>query len=129
MTIAALAVGATEGYVYIRFEYPQAIRTMREAVERATAAGYLGDNVLDSGKAFTLHVREAAGGFSPRPNSGASCAPIAARGGRCPRCRPRRASAPRALQGPSPLPADARPAAKTPARRPGAPLTRGRRPV
>lgn len=63
MTIAGLAVGATEGYVYIRFEYPQAIRTMREAVERATAAGYLGDNVLDSGKAFRLHVREAAGAY------------------------------------------------------------------
>jgi len=63
MTIAGLAVGATQGYVYIRFEYPQAIKTMREAIERATAAGYLGDNVLDSGRVFHLHVREAAGAY------------------------------------------------------------------
>lgn len=63
MTIAGLAVGATEGYVYIRFEYPQAIHTMREAVERATAAGFLGDDVQGSGKRFVLHVREAAGAY------------------------------------------------------------------
>ncbi|HEX7082126.1 MAG TPA: NADH-ubiquinone oxidoreductase-F iron-sulfur binding region domain-containing protein [Gammaproteobacteria bacterium] len=63
MTIAGLAVGATQGYVYIRFEYPQAIRTMREAIERATAAGYLGDRVLGSDRAFHLEVREAAGAY------------------------------------------------------------------
>ncbi len=45
MTIAGLAVGATRGFVYIRCEYPQAIRTMREAVERAKAAGFLGDRI------------------------------------------------------------------------------------
>jgi formate dehydrogenase iron-sulfur subunit len=63
MTIAGLAVGATEGYVYIRFEYPQAIKTMRKAIEHAAAAGYLGANVLDSGRSFNLHVREAAGAY------------------------------------------------------------------
>jgi formate dehydrogenase iron-sulfur subunit len=63
MIIAGLAVGATEGYVYIRFEYPQAIKTMRKAIEHAAAAGYLGANVLDSGRTFNLHVREAAGAY------------------------------------------------------------------
>ena len=63
MTIAGLAVGATMGYVYIRAEYPQAIRTMREAIARAEAAGCLGANVLGSGRAFHLEVREAAGAY------------------------------------------------------------------
>ncbi|HEY4082687.1 MAG TPA: NADH-ubiquinone oxidoreductase-F iron-sulfur binding region domain-containing protein [Burkholderiaceae bacterium] len=63
MTIAAIAVGATEGYVYIRSEYPDAVRTMREAIQIATAAGYLGANICDSGKTFNLHVRMAAGAY------------------------------------------------------------------
>ena len=63
MTIAGLAVGATLGFIYIRAEYPQAIRTMRAAIERAEAAGYLGADVLGSGRAFYLEVREAAGAY------------------------------------------------------------------
>jgi len=63
MTIAGLAVGATQGFVYIRAEYPQAIRTMAAAIEAARAAGFLGDSVMDSGKAFELEVREAAGAY------------------------------------------------------------------
>ncbi len=63
MTIAALAVGATQGYVYIRSEYPHAVATMREAVARATAAGYLGDSVLGSSRSFHLEVRRAAGSY------------------------------------------------------------------
>jgi formate dehydrogenase iron-sulfur subunit len=63
MTIAALAVGATQGYVYIRSEYPHAVATMREAVRRAEAAGYVGANVLGSGHAFQLHIRKAAGSY------------------------------------------------------------------
>jgi formate dehydrogenase iron-sulfur subunit len=63
MTIAGLAVGATAGYIYIRAEYPQSIRTMREAIERAEAAGFLGPDVLGTGKAFDLTVREAAGAY------------------------------------------------------------------
>ncbi|WP_428099086.1 formate dehydrogenase beta subunit [Candidatus Rariloculus sp.] len=63
MTISGLAVGATKGYVYIRAEYPLAIRVMREAIERALAAGLLGNNLLDSGKDFDLEVREAAGAY------------------------------------------------------------------
>jgi len=63
MTIAALAVGATRGYVYIRSEYPDAVATMSEAIARATAAGFLGDDVLGSDRAFHLQVRKAAGAY------------------------------------------------------------------
>jgi formate dehydrogenase iron-sulfur subunit len=63
MTIAGLAVGATQGFVYIRAEYPQAIRTMKVAIESAKAAGLLGENILDGGRAFDLEVREAAGAY------------------------------------------------------------------
>ena len=63
MTIAALAVGATEGYIYIRSEYPHAFKTVKRAIEIATADGALGDNVLGSGKAFRLHARLGAGAY------------------------------------------------------------------
>ncbi len=63
MTIAGLAVGATRGYVYIRSEYPDAVQVMEEAVQRATAAHFLGDDVLGSGKAFRITVRKAAGSY------------------------------------------------------------------
>ena len=63
MTIAGLAVGATEGYIYIRSEYPHAVAVMNEAIALATAAGFLGDNILGSGKSFRLQVRKAAGAY------------------------------------------------------------------
>jgi len=63
MTIAAMATGATEGYVYIRSEYPHAIATMTQAVVLAGAAGFLGHDVLGSGRAFHLHIRKAAGSY------------------------------------------------------------------
>jgi len=63
IAIAGLAVGATKGYVYIRSEYPHAVAVMREAIDRATAAGKLGDNIAGSGLAFTLEVRKAAGSY------------------------------------------------------------------
>lgn len=63
MTIAGLAVGATQGYVYIRAEYPQAIGSMNAAIKLAEGAGLLGDSVMDSGRAFHLEVREAAGAY------------------------------------------------------------------
>ena len=63
MTIAALATGATQGYIYIRSEYPHAVATMREAILKATAAGFLGDSILGSGLAFHLEVRKAAGAY------------------------------------------------------------------
>jgi formate dehydrogenase iron-sulfur subunit len=63
LLIAGLAVGATQGYVYIRSEYPHAIATMRQAIAAAEAAGYLGANVCGSGYAFHLAVRKAAGAY------------------------------------------------------------------
>jgi formate dehydrogenase iron-sulfur subunit len=63
MAIAGVAVGATQGYIYIRSEYPHAITTMQTAIAMAESAGYLGANVLGSGKAFRLEVRKAAGAY------------------------------------------------------------------
>ena len=63
MVIAGLAVGATQGYIYVRSEYPHAVATLREAIERAMAAGWLGDRVAGSDKAFRLEVRMAAGAY------------------------------------------------------------------
>ena len=63
MTIAGIATGATQGYIYVRSEYPHAIRALNEAIERAEADGYLGANVLGSGRAFHLHVRKGAGSY------------------------------------------------------------------
>ena len=63
MAIAGLAVGATQGYIYIRSEYPHAISTMNTAIALAESAGYLGGNVLGSGQAFHLYVRKAAGSY------------------------------------------------------------------
>jgi len=63
MAIAGLATGATQGYVYVRSEYPHAVATLTEAVQRARAAGVLGADVLGSGRAFELHVRKAAGSY------------------------------------------------------------------
>lgn len=63
MTISAIATGATLGYIYIRSEYPDAIAVMNEAILKATAAGYLGENIAGSGHAFHLEVRKAAGAY------------------------------------------------------------------
>ncbi|MCE3027694.1 NADH-quinone oxidoreductase subunit NuoF [Salinicola sp. DM10] len=63
MTIAGLAVGATQGYIYLRSEYPLAHAMLDEAIARAEAAGYLGENILDSGHAFHLEVRLGAGAY------------------------------------------------------------------
>ncbi|MBT9517699.1 MAG: NADH-quinone oxidoreductase subunit NuoF [Methyloversatilis discipulorum] len=63
MTIAGIAVGATQGYIYLRSEYPHAFATLKEAIHRARAAGWLGDNVRNSGKAFELEVRLGAGAY------------------------------------------------------------------
>jgi formate dehydrogenase iron-sulfur subunit len=63
MTIAAFAVGATEGYIYIRSEYPEAVRTFRRAIDIAYARGWLGDDVLGSGLKFDLMVRVGAGAY------------------------------------------------------------------
>ncbi len=63
MTIAAVAVGATKGYIYIRSEYPHAIRTMRAAIVAARQAGLLGDDIMGSGQSFDIEVRMGAGAY------------------------------------------------------------------
>lgn len=63
MAIAALAVGATQGYIYVRSEYPHAIATLNAAIALAVAAGFLGSDVSGSGKAFHLQVRKGAGSY------------------------------------------------------------------
>jgi formate dehydrogenase iron-sulfur subunit len=63
MTIAAVAVGATQGYIYLRSEYPHALKTLNEAIVKAEAAGYLGDKICGSSHTFKLEVRRAAGAY------------------------------------------------------------------
>jgi formate dehydrogenase iron-sulfur subunit len=63
MTIAGMAVSATQGYIYLRSEYPHALQTLNEAIQTAVAAGYLGENILGSGKTFHLEVRRGAGAY------------------------------------------------------------------
>ena len=63
MTIAAVATGATRGYIYVRSEYPQAVAVLRSAVERAVAAGMLGHAIMGSAHDFYVDVRMAAGSY------------------------------------------------------------------
>ena len=63
MTIAGLAVGATQGYIYLRVEYPHAGKNLNAAIAAAYAAGYLGKDICGSGKAFDLEVRIGAGAY------------------------------------------------------------------
>jgi formate dehydrogenase iron-sulfur subunit len=63
MAIAGLAVGATQGFVYIRSEYPHAVATMDAAIALARDAGILGGSVLGSGRAFHLETRMGAGSY------------------------------------------------------------------
>lgn len=61
--IAGYATGASLGYVYLRAEYPLAVKRIRHAIERATAAGWLGRNILGTAFNFEIEVREGAGAF------------------------------------------------------------------
>jgi formate dehydrogenase iron-sulfur subunit len=63
MTIAGVAVGATHGYIYLRVEYPHALRTLNAAIAAAYDAHYLGRDILGSGKQFELEVRLGAGAY------------------------------------------------------------------
>lgn len=63
MIIAGIGVGATKGYIYIRSEYPHAVRTMRDAIAIAQRAGLLGPRVADSKYAFEIEVRVGAGSY------------------------------------------------------------------
>ncbi len=63
MTIAGLAVEATQGYVYVRSEYPHAFRVLRRAIAIGYEKGYLGENVAGTGKRFDLEARLGAGAY------------------------------------------------------------------
>ncbi len=63
MTIAGIAVGATEGIVYLRSEYPHAISILQKAIELAREFGWLGERVLDSAHAFDIQIRVGAGSY------------------------------------------------------------------
>ena len=63
MTIAGVATGATRGYIYLRVEYPHAHRMMQAAIDIARHTGYLGTNLMGSGKAFEIEVRLGAGAY------------------------------------------------------------------
>ncbi len=63
MAIAGLAVGAEQGWIYLRSEYPDAERTLAEAIARARTAGWLGRDIAGSGKAFDIQLRRGAGAY------------------------------------------------------------------
>ena len=63
MLITGYAIGADEGYVYVRAEYPLAIKRLRIAIEQAEEFGLLGDDILGSGFNFKLQIKEGAGAF------------------------------------------------------------------
>jgi formate dehydrogenase iron-sulfur subunit len=63
MTIAGISSDATEGWIYVRSEYPHAVKTLNRAIEKARAAGWLGADVLGSGKTFELHVVMGGGAY------------------------------------------------------------------
>ena len=63
MAICGYAIGATEGYVYVRAEYPIAVKRLQLAIDQAKEYGLLGKNIFDSGFDFDLHIRLGAGAF------------------------------------------------------------------
>ncbi|MCD7947743.1 MAG: NADH-quinone oxidoreductase subunit NuoF [Oscillospiraceae bacterium] len=63
LAIGGYAIGATEGYVYARAEYPLAIQRLKIAIAQAEARGLLGDNIMGTGVSFHLHIKEGAGAF------------------------------------------------------------------
>jgi formate dehydrogenase iron-sulfur subunit len=63
MIIAGIATGATRGYLYVRSEYPHSIEVLRAAIDKARAAGWLGEQVLGSEHRFELEVAKGAGSY------------------------------------------------------------------
>ncbi|MBR6098216.1 NADH-quinone oxidoreductase subunit NuoF [bacterium] len=63
MAIAGFAVGADEAYIYVRAEYPLAIKRLRKAIADAEANNFLGKNIMGSDFSFTIHIKEGAGAF------------------------------------------------------------------
>ena len=61
MMIAGVATGATEGYIYVRAEYPLAVKRLQIAIEKATEIGLLGDDIMGSGFSFHIHINRGAG--------------------------------------------------------------------
>lgn len=61
--IAGAACGATEGYIYVRAEYPLAVERLKTAIAQAKEIGLLGKNILNSGFDFELHINRGAGAF------------------------------------------------------------------
>ena len=63
MIVAGVATGSTEGYIYVRAEYPMAVHRLTVAIEQAKKLGLLGDNILGSGFNFHMHINCGAGAF------------------------------------------------------------------
>ena len=63
MIIAAYAIGAQKGFLYVRAEYPLAVSRLKVAIEQARQAGFLGDNILESDFSFDLEIFQGAGAF------------------------------------------------------------------
>lgn len=63
MAICARAIGATEGFVYVRAEYPKAVKTLKKAIESAKELNLLGDNIMGSDFSFDISLRLGAGAF------------------------------------------------------------------
>lgn len=63
MAIAAFAIGADEGYIYVRAEYPLLSNVLEKAIADAEAANILGKNIMGTDFSFELHIKEGAGAF------------------------------------------------------------------
>lgn len=63
MIIAGIAIGSSEGYIYVRAEYPLAVDRLRTAIAQAEEIGILGDNILGTDKSFHIHINRGAGAF------------------------------------------------------------------
>ena len=86
MTIAGYAIGATQGYVYIRAEYPIAVKRLQIAIDQAREYGLLGKNIFDSGFNFSIELRLGAGAFVCGEETALMTSIEGKRGE--PRCRP-----------------------------------------
>lgn len=63
MIIAGIAIGSSEGYIYVRAEYPLAVDRLHTAIAQAEEVGILGDNILGTDKSFHIHINRGAGAF------------------------------------------------------------------
>jgi len=63
MTLAAFATGASQGFIYLRYEYPETVDILEEALSEARASGFLGHRILGSGLDFDIFVRRGAGAY------------------------------------------------------------------